>query len=127
MENNRITVIGSRDFKDYIFLESRLFLYFNENDVLISGGARGADKLAESFADKHGFSKEIFLPDWKRYGKSAGFRRNITIIESCNFVIAFWNGKSKGTKHSIDIAEKKGKPVKIYFFDRDHSLSKYIN
>jgi hypothetical protein len=123
----RIAVIGSRDFSDYSYLESRLLLHFNENDVLVSGGARGADRLAESFADKHDFAKEIYPADWQRFGRSAGFRRNVDIINACDYVVAFWDGVSKGTSHSIELAKKAGKQVKIYYFGREHALSKFIH
>ena len=56
----------------------------------------------------------IFLPDWDKYGKSAGFIRNKLIINEADMVVAFWDGKSKGTKNSIDLAINAGKPVDIY-------------
>lgn len=50
-----------------------------------------------------------YLPDWDKYGKSAGFKRNTTIVEACDTLLAFWDGKSRGTQDSIAKAEKLGK------------------
>ena len=107
----RIAVVGGREFSDYVLLAEELQRHMPF--ILVSGGARGADSLAERFANKHGLRKLIFEADWNKYGKSAGYRRNVTIVEHADLVIAFWDGKSKGTKHTIDIAEKKGVPSNI--------------
>ena len=107
----RVAVVGGREFNDYVLLAEELQQHVPF--ILVSGGARGADSLAERFANKHGLEKLIFEADWNKYGKSAGYRRNVTIVEHADLVIAFWDGKSKGTKHTIDIAEKKGVPSSI--------------
>jgi len=59
----------------------------------------------------------LFKPDWKKYGRAAGLRRNESIIESCDYCLAFWDGKSKGTKFSIDLCNKLKKPVKVVNFN----------
>jgi len=82
--------------------------------TIISGGARGADSLAEQFAQEYSYVVKIFHAEWDKYGKSAGYRRNIDIVNNCNLLVAFWDGTSRGTKHSIDIATKQGKPVIIF-------------
>ena len=79
----------------------------------VSGGARGVDSFAESIVDST-VKKTIFKPDWDKYGKSAGFIRNKLIIDEADMVLAFWDGSSKGTKHSIDLAIAAGKPLNIY-------------
>ena len=73
----------------------------------------GADTLGERYADENKITKMIFLPDWKKHGKSAGFLRNTDIVNEAEFVIAFWNGISKGTKDSIEKAEKLNKKILI--------------
>jgi hypothetical protein len=83
---------------------------------IVSGGANGADKLGELFAKKHNIETIIYKPDWKKYGKSAGFLRNHDIINAADNVIAFWDGVSNGTKHDIDIATQKGKPLIVKRF-----------
>ena len=58
----------------------------------------------------------LFKPNWKKYGRAAGLRRNESIIESCDYCLAFWDGKSKGTKFSIDLCKKLKKPIKLVNF-----------
>lgn len=82
--------------------------------VIVSGGASGVDTWAENAALACGLPKPlIFKPDWKAFGKSAGFIRNRLIINAADSVTAFWNGVSKGTKNSIDLARAQGKSVVI--------------
>jgi hypothetical protein len=119
----KIAIVGSRDFRHMDFasdiIHSMLIMCIpeapTENEIcLVSGGARGIDSLAESIADKLKIEKQIFIPDWDKYGKKAGFLRNSLIVKEANYLVAFWDGKSKGTKHSIDLAIAKKIPVNIY-------------
>lgn len=109
----KYAIIGSRTFNDYDYLKSCL----KDFDIseIISGGAKGADSMAEKYAIENDIKCTIFLPDWKLHGRGAGFMRNKLIIDNSNMVIAFWDGISKGTKNSIDIANKQNK--KIYIFN----------
>ena len=86
-------------------------------DLIISGGAAGVDTLAEKYADKKGISKLILRPDYKRYGKAAPIIRNKMMVDLCDALIVIWDGKSKGTKHTIDYAQKEKKAH--YCFGRD--------
>ena len=137
----KIAIVGSRDFfliydyknlkyiVDYVktsFAHEVIINEFSEGDILISGGAKGVDIFAEATIDEwnkkayeysknpNKLEKKIFKPDWDKYGKKAGFLRNQLIVNEADKVIAFWDGKSKGTKHSIDLAIKAGKPLDIY-------------
>jgi hypothetical protein len=110
----KVAVIGSRGFDDYDLLEETLLNH--DIKTIVSGGANGADKLAEEFAKKHNIEIEIHLPDWKRYGRAAGPKRNKTIVENADKIIAFWDGASKGTKSSIDIAKRLGVKIEIIQF-----------
>ena len=114
----KIAVVGSRGFKDEDFIFEKLHdetKYLKlEGYTIVSGGARGVDTFAENFAKEINLKTKIFKPDWDKYGKRAGFLRNELIINEADKVIAFWDGTSKGTKHSIDLAIKAGKPVDIY-------------
>lgn len=110
----KIAIVGSREFKDKNLVIRVVRDIAHPGYTIISGGAIGVDKWAEEYFDNLGFEKIIFLPDWNKYGKSAGFKRNELIINEADRVLAFWDGRSKGTKHSIDLAIKTGKPLDIY-------------
>ena len=111
----KLAIIGSRSFNDVAFISSELdkLLKLSNLDLIISGGARGADSIGVEWARSKGIPCKVHLPDWNKYGKGAGFVRNELIINDCDAVIAFWDGKSRGTLYSIDLAKKKGKKVII--------------
>jgi hypothetical protein len=114
----KIAVSGSRTIDDYgvvigVFKDSP----FSAKEI-IHGGARGVDSLAEKFANEARIPTRIFLPDWRKFGKRAGVLRNIEIVDSCDALIAIWDGKSKGTKQAIDYAKRIGKPVYLRVFPR---------
>ncbi len=115
----KLAVIGSRGFNDFNLLCQKLDILMERKEItlIISGGAKGADSLAERYAEERGIPTQILKPDWEKFGKSAGFRRNADIIDACEVCIAFWDGKSKGTLHSIGLAKKKGIPVKVIELD----------
>lgn len=112
----KIAIIGSRTFTDYKLLDQVLNDFMDKNNILIthviSGGANGADKLGERFADSIGAEKIIFYPDWNKHKKAAGFIRNKDIVDNSEMVFAFWDGKSRGTKHSIDYA--RSQKIEVY-------------
>lgn len=108
-----LAVIGSRTFQDYSYLKKTLQEY-EGIQLIVSGGARGADFLAEKYAREFNVPIRIYVPDWQKYGKAAGPIRNRLIIDAADHVVAFWDGVSKGTKSSIDMAKEKGIPCDIY-------------
>lgn len=112
----KLAIIGSRDFNNYNLLEESLKLYKSKINKVISGAARGADSLGEKWANNNKIETLIFPADWEKHGKAAGFIRNEDIIKNCDCCIAFWDGLSKGTAHSISLCEKYGKPYKIIKF-----------
>lgn len=85
----------------------------NDVSIIISGGAKGVDTLAESYADKHGISKLILRPKYNMYGKAAPLKRNEEMIALADNVLVFWDGKSKGTKFTIDKAKALDKNIKV--------------
>lgn len=108
-----LAVVGSRSFTDYDFMKK--ILAFHKCSKIVSGGAQGADALAKKYAVENGIAYQEFLPNWNQLGKSAGFIRNKQIVDASDELVAFWDNKSPGTKHSIDIAETAGKPVYKYW------------
>ena len=125
----KIAVVGSRSFPDKKFVIQEVKKAFKDHAylldlTLVSGGARGPDawseqaiqEAQEDFPGLMGINikKEIFKPDWDGLGKCAGFMRNEKIINEADLVLAFWDGSSNGTKHSIDLARKNKKPINIY-------------
>ena len=109
----KLAVVGSRTFDDYKKLERHLDGLDGPITLIVSGGARGADSLAERYANEHAITTKIFYPDWNQFGKSAGYRRNKDIVDFSDALIAFRVNRSKGTTHSINLALEKGIPVYI--------------
>ena len=114
----KVAVVGSRGFENYSKLSRVLDKVHVVKPItlIVSGGAVGADSLSEKWAEENGIEILIFKPDWKKYGKRAGFIRNTQIVESADTVVAFWDGESRGTKNSIDTANKLDKPLFIVRF-----------
>lgn len=104
----KIAVVGSRD----ITVED-IGKYIAGCDEIVSGGARGVDSSAADYARRNGIKLTEFLPDYERYGRAAPIVRNRLIVDYSDAVIAFWNGRSKGTLSVIKYAEKAGKECKV--------------
>ena len=105
----KVAVIGSRG-----LAVDNLGDYLPEGtDEIVSGGAKGIDTCAAEFARANNIKLTEFLPDYKRFGRGAPLKRNITIIEYADTVLAFWDGKSKGTAFVIDSAKKLGKEIRV--------------
>lgn len=115
-----IGIIGSRTFDDYDKLESIIlkFISVDKIDNVVSGGANGADNLAERFAFKHSIPTIIHRAKWQELGKKAGFMRNVDIIKDSDFIFVFWDGESKGTEHSIHLCTEHKKPYMVTFFEQ---------
>ena len=111
----KVIVAGTRTFQNYNLLERKLTkILQNQAAVeIISGGARGADTLGEKFAQQHGYKTTKFLPNWKAWGRQAGYRRNLYMAQYATHLVAFWDGKSRGIAHMIEIAKAKGLRVRI--------------
>ena len=108
-----MAIIGSRSFNDKHKLELAILELNLDIDTVISGGATGADSLGEEWAKNQGIKVELHLPEWAKYGRAAGIIRNKAIIESCDFCLAFWDGKSKGTYSSIELCKRLRIPYKV--------------
>ena len=108
-----LAIVGSRKFADYGHLCCILRQVQTRIDGIVSGGAPGADTLAEHYAHEHNIPMIVHRAEWDRYGKSAGLRRNARIVADADAMIAFLAPESKGTRNSIKLAEQKGIPVHI--------------
>ena len=82
-------------------------------DIIVSCGAKRADTYAQEYAVKDNIPLIEFLPDYQKYGRKAPLLRNLKIVDNCDSLLAFWDGKSRGTKFTIDYAEKTEIPYKI--------------
>jgi len=114
----KVIIAGGRDFNDYEKLCrfcDKVLSKQNEIEI-VSGTARGADKLGEKYAVDNGYDIKRFPADWDRYGKSAGYRRNAQMAEYADALIAFWDGKSKGTEHMINLANTVNLKVRVNYF-----------
>lgn len=122
-------VVGSRGFNDYNLM-CQILDYMLQNKtyiVIVSGGAKGADSLAERYAKERGLELKVFPADWDKYGKSAGYRRNeqmhLWISARHNRgVVAFWDSISKGTAHNFELCKTYGNPIRCY----NYIENKYI-
>ncbi len=114
----RVLIAGCRNFNDYKTAKSYIDMCISRirksgQIIIVSGGANGADKLAERYAAENNFKCEVFLPDWQKFGRSAGPKRNSEMVKVSDFVICFWDKKSNGTKSTIELSKKHNKPLRV--------------
>ena len=100
----RVIIAGSRDVIEYQKMIKAILESGIEVTTVVSGGARGVDRLGERYAREMSLDLEIFKANWDTHGKRAGYLRNVEMAKNADALIAIWDGKSKGTKHMIDIA-----------------------
>ena len=98
----KVAIIGSRN----LSVNNLQKFIPPETNEIVSGGAKGIDTCAARYAAAHNIKLTVFLPEYNRYGRAAPLKRNLKIIEYADLVIAFWDGKSKGTKYVIDNCKK---------------------
>jgi hypothetical protein len=110
----KVIVAGGRDFSNEILLtESCDRLLVGPDFEIVSGTARGADRMGEFYAIDRNFQIQRFPPDWDTHGNRAGYLRNQEMAKYADMLIAFWDGQSRGTKHMIDIATTNGLTVHV--------------
>lgn len=112
----KILITGGRDFNNKLLIENTLNQFINEWDIVLHGGAMGADTLADDFCKLNNIQTEIYKPQYEIWGKDAPLIRNTEMVKKCDVVIAFWNGKSKGTKYTIDKADRYNKKTYIIYY-----------
>jgi hypothetical protein len=108
----RIAVVGSREYPNMPLVRDTIRL-LPRSAVVVSGAARGVDRTAADAAREYGLAVTEYPANWNAYGKTAGFIRNQQIVDDADCLIAFWDGKSNGTAHSVNLARKKGIPYFI--------------
>ena len=118
----RIGIGGCRFFDDYSFFQNKLDSVIAkvmccDNIIILSGHCRGTDMMAEKYAKERGYSLELYPAKWSEYGRCAGVIRNKEIVNNSDLIVAFWDGKSKGTKNLIENAIALSKPYKIIYID----------
>ena len=112
----QLIVAGGRTFTDYARLENTLNRLVKPEDILILGGAKGADALALKWATTRGSPFKVMPADWTKNGKTAGMVRNGEMAKAAAALIAFWDGNSAGTLNMIQRIVKLGKPVTIFIY-----------
>lgn len=123
MDNVNIAIVGSRTFNDKPTFKRIFEWVLKKNDYninsIVSGGAKGADTLGEEYSKDNNIPVTIFKADWDKYGKRAGFIRNVDIIKNCDVCVCFWDGESHGTLHDIQLCVQYNKTCHVYNFVKD--------
>lgn len=107
-----VAIIGSRN------LNPKINLTFTPTSI-ISGGAKGVDQAAKHYARANNIVFVEYLPDYKKHGRGAPLIRNKQIIDEADRVVAFWDGKSRGTLFGIEYAKKRNKPVEVFIIQNN--------
>lgn len=117
-------IAGGRDFSNYNLICTILnsykklpMFYGPKLEEIVCGDAHGADSLGARWGEEHGVPVKHFPANWSRYGKAAGFIRNAEMGEYADTLIAFWDGKSRGTAHMIKTMKIKKKPYKVFNYN----------
>lgn len=125
-ERYKLIIAGTRSFNDYELLRNIVSTLFMKrhcwtidwNEEIVSGAAPGADTLAVRYATEADIPFKVFPADWKKYGRSAGPRRNRQMAEYADAAIVFWDGKSRGTQNMIQQMRELGKPVEVIIYPK---------
>ena len=115
----RIILAGGRDFDDTLLLNETLNTILQRHCIteVVCGMAKGADTLGEIWAKENNIKVEYFKADWERFGRGAGHKRNREMGDYADYLVAFWDEKSKGTKGMIEYMRKLKKPMKVVLYN----------
>ena len=128
----RVIIAGTRDFSNYQLLRDKCDAILSakgqdSNIVVVSGTARGADRLGERYARERGYQIRQFPADWLNDEKKAGPIRNAKMADNADALIAFWDGQSRGTKNMIDTAKRKGLAVRTIDINRSRTVAATVD
>ena len=113
----KVAIIGSRS-----LTINNLVEYLSEGiEEIVSGGAKGIDLCAKNYAMENEIKFTEFPPEYNKYRRNAPLMRNLKIIEYADLIIAFWDGKSHGTKFVIDNCKKQNKNINIHIINNNDS------
>jgi len=113
----KLIIAGSRGFTNYELLCQTLAPERQHITQVITGGARGADRLGYRWAWKHAVRHQLFRAAWEQFGRAAGMRRNHQMAQAGDLLVCFWDGVSKGSAHMISCMQQLGKPVVVIRMD----------
>ena len=118
MKTFKVIISGSRTFNDYAIVRDACDNILQDkadshNILIVSGTAKGTDRLGEQYAFERGYEILRFPADWQKYGRSAGIIRNKEMAFAADALIAFWDGKSAGTASMIRFAKEKNMSIRI--------------
>lgn len=109
----RVIVAGSRSIRDRLVIEKVIADSGFDIREVVSGGAKGVDRLAEDWARARGVAVRVFRPDWQRFRRGAGLARNREMAVYADALVAVWDGESRGTAHMIEAMRARRKPVHV--------------
>jgi hypothetical protein len=114
----KIMIAGSRGIKDVQWIHGELDKIFEKMkpNKVIHGGATGVDSIAHDYCVRNRIEVSVFRPNYKKYKNNpsrAPLMRNVEMVKEADIVIAMWDGKSNGTEHVINNADRFGKPLLI--------------
>lgn len=116
----KLIIAGGRDFNDYDYALESINALVDSNTIdpegleIVSGMARGADTIGIQLAEEYELPLHEFHANWTQQGKFAGYKRNMDMGKFADALVAFWDGKSVGTKHMIEYMESLKKPVYVF-------------
>ena len=116
----KVVIAGSREITNREFIRKEMNNLWREIGPfeLVSGMARGVDRVSRDLAVAAGITVHEMPADWNRYGKSAGYRRNEEMAILADYGLILWDGESKGTKHMIDLMRKHHKPTDLVIVEK---------
>ena len=110
-----VCICGSRSIN---YLNLNMYLDKKAIGQIVSGGANGVDTLVEKWAKRNGIEFLAFLPQYEIYGgKYAPLKRDEDMVNYCDELVCFWDGKSKGAKYTMDYALRLSRKITLHLIE----------